>query len=851
MAVEVCAAEIIELAKKGGKEILPEEANDIVSILNEELAKYRGVVTEDVIMKLIAKSESISNQAKIKAALMKRNTLLNARAYGNLMSKLEADPKNPGRALSAIMVGSAKGVDGQDGRLFSVDSESHGIMLDHAGVLGAELHSKGLLKTWQSGELEEKIYIAMFDGPEKLPDGEAGTKEARQIAEAIKKVQKRLLDRKNRAGANIGVLENYVVRQNHDALLMRGKSGSPEDKQAWIDFIKEHLDKDKTYENKPVGMTEDEFLAQIYDNLVSGNHQKTDGVYGDDGTRDSLTEFRGMANLAKKLSGERILHFKDGAAAHAYANKYSRQTLAQAVLAGITHDAQSIALLETFGTNPKMMFEKVLSTVRGKAKEDLSVLERFSEKSLRDQFAELDGTTRAVGVGRVYFGMVSAEGISSRFRMIQNMAKLGFATISSISDIATKAAFINANTERGIFGSYARALSDTMGMFRGQDRRHVGYLLGVGFENILGDVHARFGSNDSAPGRISALHQMFFRLNGMTFWNDAQKTGIASMLAADLATYVPRGWNKVPPETKRLLQMYGINEREFNLFKGLDMKQADGRAYLIPALVDEIPDAKLDVIIRDTEQTLNITDTMRARYRDKLRSKVATYYSDSADTAIPTPGARERAIMNQGLPRGTVAGEAIRMIMQLKGFPITYITKGMSRQIQTGGMLGLSKMIVGTTVMGYLALYVKDVLKGKTPPDPTSKDTLVRSIVQGGGMGIYGDFIFGQFNRYGQRPLEAFAGPSLGTASDLLVLFAKFRDGDEASADAVRLMVRNTPFVNLFYTKFAFDYLLIHDLQEMASPGYLRRMEKRIERDMNQSYFIPPSQTRGVLGELR
>ena len=49
----------------------------------------------------------------------------------------------------------------------------------------------------------------------------------------------------------------------------------------------------------------------------------------------------------------------------------------------------------------------------------------------------------------------------------------------------------------------------------------------------------------------------------------------------------------------------------------------------------------------------------------------------SADVAIPTPGARERAIMNQGLPRGAVAGEAIRMIMQLKGFPITYVTKGM------------------------------------------------------------------------------------------------------------------------------------------------------------------------------
>ena len=277
------------------------------------------------------------------------------------------------------------------------------------------------------------------------------------------------------------------------------------------------------------------------------------------------------------------------------------------------------------------------------------------------------------------------------------------------------------------------------------------------------------------------------------------------------------------------------------------MKAADGRKYLIPREIDNLKDENIDPIIRDRENTLNVTDKMRQQFKDDLRTKFASYLTDSADTAIPTPGARERAIMNQGLPRGTVGGEAIRLLMQLKGFPITYITKGMSRQLAAGGMVGLAKMMVGTTMMGYLANAMKDVLKGRSPQEVFGEDytlnteTLTRAFVQGGGAGIYGDFIFGEFNRYGQSPLETFAGPSLGTAADVLRIYAKWRDGDDASASAVRLALRNTPFINLFYTKLALDYLFVYELQEFVSPGYLKRMEKRMLRDTGQEFYMPPS----------
>ena len=499
MSIQVCAAEVLRVAIDGGIQVPKEEVNDILKSIKRKIDGRGAVDGETELQKLILEAQTeISTQAKVNAAIKKRNALINARVYGTVMTALKADPDNPQKVLSALMVGDARR------GLFSVDAKQKAILLEHAGGLVAELKRNDNLDIFKSGELDGKIYQEMFDGL-----GSSGNKEARQIAEAIQKVQNRMLKRKNRAGANIRELSNYVVRQNHDPLLLRGK-GLEQDKTDWINFVKERIDTKKTYMNKP----EDEFLGNMYDNLVSGNHMKADGIYGQDGSLDPLGGYKGYANLAKKMSAERLIHFKNGEAAFQYANKFSRQPLREAVYSGLGHDAQNIGLIETFGTNPKAMFERILKDAPMPLKAKL--FERFSEKALRNQFAELDGTTRAIGAGVPILGTsVTWSGIASGLRALQAMSKLGMATISSFSDIATKAAFINSNTERGVFGSYAVALRDTFRLFNSEEQKELALLLNIGVENELAEIHSRFSANDSAPGQISKMQQTFFKLNGM------------------------------------------------------------------------------------------------------------------------------------------------------------------------------------------------------------------------------------------------------------------------------------------------------------------------------------------------
>jgi hypothetical protein len=370
---------------------------------------------------------------------------------------------------------------------------------------------------------------------------------------------------------------------------------------------------------------------------------------------------------------------------------------------------------------------------------------------------------------------------------------------------------------------------------------------------MLNDVHARFGANDSGPGKMAKAHQFFFKLNGMQWWNNSQKTGLARMLAADLAVYANRSFDKVPPETQRLLKLYDIDESDWNVFLQLVDQAQDGRKYVVASKVDELSNDVIDSIIRNKEGTLDITDKLRQDFRDKFRTKINMYYADSADAAIPTPGARERAIMNQGLPRGTVLGEAIRMIMQLKGFPITYITKGLTRQKAHAGYYGVAKMMVGSTVMGYLSICLKDVLRGREPREvflgngDFNTKLLQQAFLQGGGAGIYGDFIFNEYNRYGRSFQETLLGPTAGAIDDVAKIFGKFASGDVPTQKLTKLALENTPFINLFYTKLALDYLFLHDLQELAKPGFLRKMEHRINKDFEQDFFISPQSTSGIL----
>ena len=166
----------------------------------------------------------------------------------------------------------------------------------------------------------------------------------------------------------------------------------------------------------------------------------------------------------------------------------------------------------------------------------------------------------------------------------------------------------------------------------------------------------------------------------------------------------------------------------------------------------------------------------------------------------------------------------------------------------------MAQMILAMTALGYVAMTAKDLSKGKEPRDTLDAATWGAAALQGGGLGIYGDYLFMRFNRFGGGALEGLAGPAPAAFADAIDLLLATRDwaaGKEGAKmpdnQAFSLFKNNTPFLNLFYVRAALDYLILYDAQEAISPGSLKRLERRVKEEQDQGFILPPSKARSGL----
>jgi hypothetical protein len=244
-----------------------------------------------------------------------------------------------------------------------------------------------------------------------------------------------------------------------------------------------------------------------------------------------------------------------------------------------------------------------------------------------------------------------------------------------------------------------------------------------------------------------------------------------------------------------------------------------------------------------------------ANLREDIADSLRQTIIDRAETAVLEGDKKSKGFILQGTQAGTTVGEVWRFMAQFKSFSVLYGQRVLSREIYgrgydtfgdylkngKGDMLGLAQLMLWMTLFGYGALTAKDALKGKEPRDPLSKKTWAEAFIQGGGAGIYGDFIANEQTRYGNSLVASVAGVTASGVEDIFNIKTAIQQGDDPRAKMVKFAVSNTPFANLFYTKPVLDYLITHRVQEALDPGFLRRQERRVEKE-GQEYFLKPSE---------
>lgn len=333
------------------------------------------------------------------------------------------------------------------------------------------------------------------------------------------------------------------------------------------------------------------------------------------------------------------------------------------------------------------------------------------------------------------------------------------------------------------------------------------------------------------------------------------RTSAAFGMSHHMALQAGKDFASLSPDYQRTLGLYGITAADWDVIRSSAAKQVDGKAYIVP---EGLRDVSLETM--RAHSGLASSEAAIGKARRDIEEKLRLYFTDQTSTLALEPDVKTRTILTQGTRAGTPIGEIMRFLVQFKSFTGAYMQRVLGRELYgrgyegdsllgalrngNGEFAGLAQLIVTSTLMGYASMVLKDLAKGKTPRDPTEDPAkvILAAMVQGGGAGIYGDFLFGAASRMGGGTIESLAGPVLSAAARIIDLYHKAREGDDVAARAMNEALNNTPFLNLFYARAALNYLVLYRIQEAMNPGYLRRMERNMEKETGQKFLLRPSE---------
>lgn len=831
-----------------GDGLNPRQAEELLQRITN-LAKQRsaeqGIPTQQALNDIAGE---IMAEERTMNAIYERNALLSIRAKRQLKEYAKRF-KTLGDGVLAKLQGSSRAIAGARD---SVDYNSKALHGKYFGRLVAELDEAGVLSDFKRADpdLIRDIYREMGASHPGRPAKQVTNNEkAFKIAQIVDGVTAELVARQNRAGGYIRRLPGYITRQTHDQSAIRalGSGGtSAESRQQsyrlWRDFTLPLLDPAKTF----MGIDPEKFMRNIHEGLYSG-------VHGPAHDEANVMGYVVRDDLGKKISQSRVLHFKDADSAFLYNQEFGLKEFKEQILHDLHVRARSIALMESLGPTPELNLRTAIRELQEEARgmEDAgSQVDSLNSWRIEAALNEITGKNEMSA-------NPTLSNITGTVKVIAQMAKMGAVVLSSFADKA----FLQAEMAyQGISNLQTLGKQITTFFPRPREQKQFLRYLGVAMDGIMGNALSRYSNHSTVSGWGHTMQKWFFDLNGLNAWTDANKAGAAELLAAHLGEHAGMSFDKLPGELSRVLSLYNITPQRWDAMRSTGVN-ARGAQMILPDNLRSLSDEAIARLV--VADGLTPTEANMLRERNRLETALRTYYVDRVDYAVPTPGAAERKYGTWNTRAGTPLGEAMRMLMMFKSFPITVMRKILGREIygrgadtlrdwllhDHRGKFNFAMLVAMGTVAGYVGGAARDALRGRTPKPLLNDEgeihwsNLNDAMIRGGSLGILGDFMLSQYDADSNNFLKFATGPVLGHTADIADIWSRAREGENVAAPAEKLLLANAPLINLFYIRPVLDYLILWNLQEMMTPGSLRRMESGIERRNNQGFFVRPSET--------
>jgi hypothetical protein len=418
---------------------------------------------------------------------------------------------------------------------------------------------------------------------------------------------------------------------------------------------------------------------------------------------------------------------------------------------------------------------------------------------------------------------------------VQTSTKLSGAILSSVNDLAnqTWARQFAGMTDTPLI----TAISDTVKAL-GSGTRDEALRAGLATERVLTIFQREAQRLQVADGaRWSQwLADRTLTYSGLTAFTRAEREGFGLRFLSDVTERRALDWQGLKAEHPRFaatFERYGLNEADWNAVRAIDpgpggiirpndVARAGNR---------EAGERMLGMVLMETEfATLQ---------------RVHRVYAGENLVAL-----------NMNGERGTTAGELKRSMMQLKGYTLMVTQMQAIRAGQVAAETGsraagagyFAGWFLSMTLLGGLAVQLKEMNRGKDPRDMTDPRFWGEAALQGGGMGIMGDFIRAETNRVGGGLAETIMGPMLGSISPVLDLaittpLQMMNDKEVNPGRQVRRLLSNNTPVIPFYLRTAYERGILDRLQEIADPKAKQAFRDQLRKsrdEYNQDWFWEP-----------
>jgi hypothetical protein len=794
--------------------------------LYEELKLYYGRSHDPDTAAALAAQKTVERLTAA-AAHKKRNLIRQLQAQQNALHRMRtydgADPTSSGplnpRGAEALLAFDSKAGhnDSVMARANAIKGRAHG-MIDE---ILYRYHTNLIGNVRNRAELEDVVR-------EILKPGSSANDNAREIADAWMKAAEYLRGRYNEAGGQIGKLDYGYLPQSHSSKLVRAAGY-----QAWRDFILPLLDRGRMVDTKTGEPFTDASLEialrDVFETI------RTDGWSRiDPGSA-------GGKMLANQKAEHRFLHFDGGDAWLAYHEKFGSGSAFDAMMGHIEAMSRDTALMEILGPNPAATMRWLKDTVKASAERDVSpgtkaiaIADKHIPKIQR-LYDEITGSLRRPESERLAMGF-------STVRSLQSATKLGSAILSAVP---TDPAF-GAVTRRfnglpawKMFGGYLKMMNPL-----GAEDRKLAVRAGLIAEEWAHMTAAqhRIFSEEMGNEVSKRLAAGVLRASGLAAYTQAGRWAFGMEFLGHLTNLVDKGFGELDPRLSRAMLRHGIGADTWDAIRRSPLEEHRGAAWLLPQ---------------------NVEDQLAG---DRLLQMIQT----ETDYAVPVPDVRTRALMNSVAPRGTWIGEIGRSAFLFKSFGISVMMmhgRRMLEQTAINRARYAALFFALTTLGGAASLELKELAKGKDLRDPRAEGELAHrqgvprwaghaqfwgaSALQGGGWGIYGDFLASSQNRFGGGFASTLAGPMVQSAQNFgdATIGEGFRytQGQKThpGQDVVRLLKQETPGSSLWYTRIAFERLVADQLQEEIDPGYRKSWHamNRRAKEKGQEFWWEPGET--------